>query len=775
MTGASRPGLRKPDVGGLATTLRRRVALLVLPLAGLALVASACGFEPADSGGLPVGDETSSSATNTELSCGGSVTPDAEPTRHINLVLDDSQSLFFDGEKEGDDSWSFAKYSLEVLAAMMGTEDTMDIYLLGDFAGGENPPTTHNLSSGMSDVDRVSYVHGMQLRGGTTPYQRLLLAANNLEKVQAEEKWLVILSDKGNFLEFEPQPNGKFKSSQVPPATVDGALKDYAKTGIKIAALTLEGEQPTVKADEDAGIYSAVAADASELIAGMTDFANIIFDRTQLDPAKLSGGSWSTDIPMEEVVVFAQGSGVEIGAAQTASGSVAPTSSVSVKWSENKSIEGSQPKPNTSLEGVIATFPEIPKGDITFDIPTNVNLDVFYKPKVSFGVLVRGESGEQVNNRDIKAGDTYVVDYGFMDENCQIINSPLLEPVAYTAVVSTKDRETGQQKIVEESFEPGQSLTFPDGDVNLGVTAVFPGGTAVADVPISVGAASSCSAIGTTTFNVTDLSTFPSEADGVLLEYTIGKGVQKRTPTADEWAKFNVEAVQVESQSNIEFVVRKGSVPGVLILLPRAPDGDIWAADTGKITVNLTAPTIVGVKGSAPCADVPFEIVDDKTGVFLHWLKTWGWKLALLLLLLAIIIGYIIKPRFPRLQNNPPAVLCSPKRFGRQPNDGFGRFVRSGWRRMLPYVADRATLTPWDTSDGAAFFVPLKLQAKRGKIAEVSNYKVIAQRAELDGPKYFCFINGQLIDDTIKRAPRVGRGAVIESESPECTDSCTPF
>jgi hypothetical protein len=185
-----------------------------------------------------------------------------------------------------------------------------------------------------------------------------------------------------------------------------------------------------------------------------------------------------------------------------------------------------------------------------------------------------------------------------------------------------------------------------------------------------------------------------------------------------------------------------------------------------------------GVEGANVTSEpATLTVVDDRS----LWTKFWcwfvgiGWILLLLLLLLIIIIGYIIKPRFPRLQNNPPAVLCSPKRFGRQPNDGFGRFVRSGWRRMLPYVADRATLTPWDTSDGAAFFVPLKLQAKRGKIAEVSNYQVIAQRAELDGPKYFCFINGQLIDDTIKRAPRVGRGAVIESESPECTDSCTPF
>jgi len=680
--------------------------------------------------------------------------------------------MFFSAKPGGgfmtDDSWSFAKYSVEVLAALMMPADTMGVYLLGDYGAGNGGPAA--TVSGDDPQARVDVIHSIQLKGGSTPFARVVKAKDDLLASDVKDKWLVVLTDGA----FQREERG-------PEPDVDGQMKkwiaDAANAGnnFQIIFLTLGKNVNGVKTGD--GVFAYEAPDSKALISQMTGISNQIFQRAT---ATTNGGtSWNPDIETSEVIVFAQGPGVNVGDAKTEGETKSPTSYVNVRWAENNAVFGKLPNgkkfkvpavPDKELEGKIATFPKEPKGKIDFDVTDSRQTDIFYKPKVDFGYVTTDAQGKEIEQID--EGVPFALNYGFMDENCAVIESSLLGTVEYKATLRQGDT------IIREGIKPEEVIDgLSCGDYTLTMTATYLDGrgTAEAVIDVTVPCVSfKLVPAADGSVGVSELGTSNMEGAVAFKWVKVYRG-QEGPPSEEDLATLAGARLAAESESNLEWKLAAGKTSGEVVAMPRAPEGDCCKADTGAIPVALSASGVEGANVTSEPATL--TVVDDRSLLtkFWCWFVGIGWILLLLLLLLIIIIGYIIKPRFPRLQNNPPAVLCSPKRFGRQPNDGFGRFVRSGGRRMLPYVADRATLTPWDTSDGAAFFVPLKLQAKRGKIAEVSNYKVIAQRAEIDGPKYFCFINGQLIDDTIKRAPRVGRGAVIESESPECTDSCTPF
>ncbi len=766
MTGASRPSLRKPDVGSLATTLRRRVALLVLPLAGLALVASACGFESAEpsnssSASVPAVDSDASQsaspiASSATSACGGSVTPTPDEPSQINLVLDDSGSMFYNQDSSPDDAWSYAKYSVGVLAALMMPSDSMSVYLLSTFMKGPAVTVT-----GEDAQKRVDQIAAMQMNGLGTPYAGVEKAAQDLLASNTKDKWLVILTD------------GSIRNgSGGREPDVDNKLKAYGRQGINVIYLWLDKNDMGITNDPAARVFMYGAPSTDELIAKMTEISNRIFQRA-LAPTD-GASTWAPDIDMSEVVVFAQGPGVGIGSATSVAGTASPSPLVGVKWSENREVYKRDSRttipaiPNKNLEGAVGTFAGEPAGKISFEVTKSQKTDVFYKPKVDFGYVTTDAQGKEIEQID--EGVPFALNYGFMDENCAVIESSLLGTVEYKATLRQGDT------IIREGIKPEEVIDgLSCGDYTLTMTATYLDGrgTAEAVIDVTVPCVSfKLVPAADGSVGVSELG-MPSMEGAVAFKWVKVYRGQEGPPSEEDLATLAGARLVAESESNLEWKLAAGKASGEVVAMPRAPEGDCCKADTGAIPVALSASGVEGANVTSEPATL--TVVDDRS----LWTKFWcwfvgiGWILLLLLLLLLIIIGYIIKPRFPRLQNNPPNVLCSPKRFGRPANNGFGRFNRSGWRRLLPYVADRATVLPWDTSDGNAFFVPLKLKAKRGKFAEVTNYKELAIRGE-QAP-YFVFVNGQQMDDAILRPPRLGRGAVIDSESPECTDSCTPF
>ena len=118
--------------------------------------------------------------------------------KHISIVYDDSGSMV-NGDKTPHDKnpknimcWSQAKYSLEAFAAMLDTNDELDIY-------GLNQGHCVNTIHGKDKKDAVKNIHenlrtGDNLAG--TPVDEVKKAGNDLvsnPKYSDKEKWLVVI------------------------------------------------------------------------------------------------------------------------------------------------------------------------------------------------------------------------------------------------------------------------------------------------------------------------------------------------------------------------------------------------------------------------------------------------------------------------------------------------------------------------------------------------------------------------------------------------------
>ena len=117
------------------------------------------------------------------------------PTRVINVVYDDSGSMYINV-----DTWCRAKYSMEVFSAMLGDTDKMNVYYMSDYCTGSSTPPRISLDGiDGSDVN-VAKIHNQKTIANNTPFNAVKKAYADLNATNADEKWLVILTD-GEFEE----------------------------------------------------------------------------------------------------------------------------------------------------------------------------------------------------------------------------------------------------------------------------------------------------------------------------------------------------------------------------------------------------------------------------------------------------------------------------------------------------------------------------------------------------------------------------------------------
>lgn len=129
--------------------------------------------------------------------------------------------------------------------------------------------------------------------------------------------------------------------------------------------------------------------------------------------------------------MFAQGPHVEVGELTSGGIVIERSSLAAVSWVDNPKSE-LEAVPNKDLTGMLATFTNIPAGDATVEISGAHVVDFFYKPRVSFGIVLRDSNGTVVDVDRIVGGD-YTVEFGFMDRDCNFVQSDLLGDVTYSA------------------------------------------------------------------------------------------------------------------------------------------------------------------------------------------------------------------------------------------------------------------------------------------------------------------------------------------------------
>ena len=85
-----------------------------------------------------------------------------EPSRVINLVYDDSGSMVqVDDQGTKTDAWCQAKYGVEVLAAMLGKKDRLNIYVMSDIKKNPDAGPHLQLDGSNGAAENVAQVHKM--------------------------------------------------------------------------------------------------------------------------------------------------------------------------------------------------------------------------------------------------------------------------------------------------------------------------------------------------------------------------------------------------------------------------------------------------------------------------------------------------------------------------------------------------------------------------------------------------------------------------------------
>lgn len=694
-------------------------------------------------------------ATSTD--CGSKVTPAPARPKQVDLVLDDSGSMFWDPETKSPlTRWSYAKYALEAFATMLGPDTTLNVFLMSDFAQGRTAGPAVTLQGSDDVAQRQQLIHNLVLNGGGTPYAPVQAAMADLSQSSAPEKWLVVATD------------GEFEDRL--PDEVNTDLRQFVKDGssglqdVNVAFLAMGADAVTIPNDPKGGIHFAKAVEVDDLLGQMAQFSNTIFGRDFLPGG--SGKTWSPDIDLAEVVVFAQGPSVAIGPMTTVDGAIEPSSVVDVSWADNPPVGARQyvAVPEQALVGKVATFYDVPKGEITVDVQGEQALAVFYQPKVDFGITLRDGAGNQVSEDKLVSG-TYSVDYGFMDQDCNIIESTLLGDVKYSAVV------TQDGKVVKEAFKPGEKIDLSRGDVAMDVTAEYLDGaksSAHADVKVLQAAAPTQAQVDSSSYKVSEMAEFPPESRAVEFQYTHEGPNGEAIPfSPEEWSAIPESALGATSDANLDFKVVKGQEVGSVFLYARAPEGNVYAATTGPIEVAVSAEYEFDEQMNTTSALATIDVIDDLSALdrWKHWWSTVGWKYLLLLLLFILILGYVFKKRFSKKVKRHPTVRLTPRQYGIPADDGRGKFVIEPVRRWLPFVADRAKLVY--VPPGVSGFTPMRLKAGPGKQMILTNWREVAKRENVS-------INGNDLNKETNRGMRVGPSSMITATDPTMTYDITP-
>jgi len=184
-----------------------------------------------------------------------------------------------------------------------------------------------------------------------------------LKKSTSEEKWLVVVTDGIFQREGEDGKAGPKVDLEILQKNLRSFAADQSEEAeqVNVAILALGGEDILdFESDPKNRLFTARAADTSELLPKLTEFANQIFQRAPVIVNE-SDQQWETDIPLSRIDVFAQGQNVKIGALEIASGDDVSPEIVSVSWSDNPDVSFLEigpitPKADESLKGVVATY-----------------------------------------------------------------------------------------------------------------------------------------------------------------------------------------------------------------------------------------------------------------------------------------------------------------------------------------------------------------------------------------------------------------------------------
>jgi hypothetical protein len=671
-------------------------------------------------------------------------------SKAIHVVYDDSGSMIKD-DGVYLDRWGQAKYAMEVFAAMLEENDTMRVYYMSDYdileGGNVNAAPKVTILGTDPASTRVSQIHETVTYSANTPFDAVLKAYEDLSNEEAEEKWLVVLTD-GEFNMLYGEDNYNIDANSF-------YSQFTTESEVNIMHFAMGDKAATISADPSRNIFCEQSKNDNEILGKLTQISNQIFNRNILRFDNAERYEFSFDIPMMELLVFAQGADVEI--IGISGGSIyEPSETVNVRYSEVAAMNFANDKKviiSNSLVGVIATIEDIPKGAYSLTITGAQTVEIYYKPVVNLGVKLF-QKGVEVRDDPVPEGE-YQVFYGIVDETGEFFQSRLLGFVSYTAVASNGGREI--------HLTSGETLSLQPEELSVEVKAQFleintaesvltrqvsqeapappPAPTPPPPVELDVEITAPSDEFTRTNLNDTGTFVVTVKHEGDLL-------------TEEQWNSMDLATVT--ANANVEIAdIRRGAAVSTFEFNLKQKNGDRFQTASGTVTIEAKAQLVCGIHGGNICegrGSIRVSITNDVSA----WedlqefaRRNWNW-LKWLLVFLVVLLLWGSKKRFPNYMAREPKIYCSTGNGTALEYDG--RFKKSFFSLVCPLIARRGSISVVGGTDHS---LPLlEVKALGGDDMLLTNTQAFVQDALVDCEFY---------PDGAIRAPRSFDGNITMS------------
>ena len=674
---------------------------------------------------------------------------DRIPSRAIYVVYDDSGSMIHNGAQKVD-TWCQAKYSMEVFAAMLGTNDTMNIYVMSDYVNSSSNGPRIVLNGSDGPEVNVKKVHDMVTYADETPFDSVKKALSDLEKDGSDEKWLVILTD------------GVFNMG-IEPDQVDPYLQSKSDD-INIVFLGMGADAASITDMPSQNIYYEHAETNSQILSKITGICSRIFnyDRLYVDT---SSGEFTFDVPMSELVIFAQGENVSInGLFNPDGGAISYTGTpVSVRYSEKATSRTdyanfNNPLIDKGLEGSITTYRGMyDAGTYKADVSNAKTLEIYYKPAVEIMAYLEDDEGNLIPYTDgVPAGD-YIIKFSFVKEGTDepVGESGLLGDISYEAKLYHDG--TGDGK----TYTNGDRITVEEGLYSLDVNAEY-----LRYHTVSTEMEFTVFCDKEITFRRINSPQYVIDQDGLVNADTIEikAQIEGRDFTPEEWSQFNADLViSDDSEKRIILEYKKGDEPGTIYITPSLADKGSMGSEFGNIIYGLNSATSIGQQDWIGSFDDSIPVRDDRP----WWIKNRDLMIKLLIGLgiLFLILGYIpgIKHYLPKNLKSQPNVTCQTLKRPRKTSYGKGQLSKNTLSTILPYVPQTGSVrcVPKNSSG-----TKLMLKAKGSRKMEVTNTSKFAGNDNVT-------FNYNPVEKDYKKKLLISANTTIVTKTAEVEYTCT--
>ena len=653
----------------------------------------------------------------------------------INVVYDDSRSMYLNNETR----WCQAKYAMEVFCAMMGKDDTMNIFAMN---------RSEVLTIKGNDPNRVEKVHAMTSMYSGTPFSTVTKAGNALRNEDPSfERWLVILTD------------GSFDNTTQ--STVQATLDGYNGSGIKTVYLAIGNDAVELNGDPSAGAYAEKASSTSEILSKVTSIANQIFEHQVLSHSFVANSGGETllniDIPTDQIVVFAQGEGATVGSLSLNGRTITPTSLHSVKHSGDvMPLNNEDIKVDTSLHGIVVTYDAgdtpFESGQFSISVSNATTVEYYYRPGVTVNCELRLNGKEVQASDKLYAGD-YEVALNFINPfTGKVIESELLSAVKFTLTVTNNDNT----QVVSDKTG---SITLVEGNVDINAIAELPGNVFLESdrsyvvLPKSIGNRLDVSVSQPARpYDLNDMS--HPEPMIVEVKYEDPQTGRLLPLTEEMWNDFSLRA---SSESHVSWQVEKGDAVGTWKLTPGFYMGDPLLTDSGRVSVKVDVEgksDIFSFSGSGS-QQADFEKLSR-----MNLIKMLAPRILAAIFIIWLLIGYIKKKRLHTRGLDPRCRFkgtTSPKQ----------KISKDFFSVVMPYVPEKATVR-CHKSAFQCNFPDLRIQATGRRSFKVINKSIPLKTTKICGEFYSDM-------DTLKKRNFPLGGFDITSVDPKTKKSLGTF